>query len=386
MQTQEEERRIHTRRSFVNLPPIDEDPPPTPLGALPARAREKVPTTRHLGGLLLILGAATVWIAWRFVGTVLFASWFVVVFWGLRDKLVRKLKRTWLASLVLTIIILVALVGPVVLGLVFTAFMLVDFVQQALAALHKGSLGELFTSAFPSQSAEEGLRGALDTGLRSLPAVVGGIGAVFGVIADMAVIIFLFIVSLYFLFADGRYAKAWVEQGSPLPLHQTQRLMKAYAEIGRGMLVGVLLVVVIHGVIAMIGYLIVGVPRPIELGFLTALAGFVPGIGTGLVWVPLAIALAVTGHLGKGIGVLVVGIIMGVADNIARPYLAKLGQVPMPTLALFWSMFAGIAVIGPVGLLIGPVIFGMAQATLELYIEDKEARVRREETKAKKSG
>lgn len=364
----------------MNLPPQDEEPPQTPLEVMPARAREKVPTTRHLGGLLLVLGAATIWIAWRFVGTVLFASWFVVVFWGLRDKLVRKLKRTWLASLLLTIVILVVLVGPLVAGLIFTAFMIVDFVQQALAALHKGSLGELFSSALGTGETglEGGFRGTVETILRSLPAVVGGIGAVFGVVADIIVIIFLFIVSLYFLFADGRYAKGWIEQGSPLPLHQTRRLMKAYAEIGRGMLVGVLLVVVIHGLIAMVGYLIVGVSRPIELGFLTALAGFVPGIGTGLVWVPLAIVLAVTGHLGKGIGVVVVGIIMGIADNVARPYLAKLGQVPMPTLALFWSMFAGIAVFGAVGLLIGPVIFGMAQAALELYIEDKEERVRKD--------
>lgn len=365
----------------MSLPPPNEEPKATAIGALPAHARDDVPTTRHLGGLLLILAAGTVWIAWAFFGTVLFASWFVIVFWSWRDKLVKKLKRTRLASLLLTILIVVALVGPVVVGGIFIVFMLLDFLRVGLAALHKGSLGDALTSMLgPSATSVTeggGLRGTLETIFRSLPTVIGSIGTVFGVVADTIVRVFLFIVSLYFLFADGRFARAWVEQGSPLPLRQTQRLMKAYADIGRGMLVGVLLVVVIHGAIAMVGYLIVGVPRPIELGFLTALAGFVPGIGTGLVWVPLAIVLAVTGHLGKGIGVLITGIIMGTADNVARPYLAKLGQVPMPTLSLFWSIFAGIAVLGPVGLLIGPVIFGMAQAALELYIEDKEQRIRR---------
>lgn len=353
---------------------------PTTVGAsvLPARAREDLRQTRHLGGFLLLLGAATVWIAWAFFGTILFASWFVVVFWNWRDKLVRKLKRPKLASLILTILILVALVGPIVVGGIFIGFMVADLIRGALAAFHKGNLGDVLSTVLgegktPTEAAG-GLRGGIETLFRSFPVLVGGIGTVFGIVADTIVRVFLFIVALYYLFLDGRLACGWIEHGSPLPRYQTRRLMQAYAEIGRGMLVGVLFVVVIHGVIATVGYLIVGVPRPFELGFLTALAGFVPAIGTGLIWVPLAIVLAVTGHLGKGIGVVIVGIIMGSADNIARPYLAKLGQVPMSTLALFWSIFAGIAVIGPVGLLIGPVIFGMAQAALELYIEDKERR------------
>lgn len=360
---------------------LSEEQPRASIDVLPAQARAEVPRRAHLGWLLVILGAATIWIAWAFFGTILFASWFVVVFWKWRDWLVRKLRRNWLASLSLTILITVALVGPIVVGGVFIAFLIADLISSGLAALHKGNLGELFTGAMGAQNTKDltsggGLHGTFDTLLRSLPAVVGGLGTAFGIVADMVARVFLFVVALYFLFADGRYARGWVEHGSPLPIHQTRRLMQAYADIGRGMLVGVLLVVVIHGAIAMVGYFIVGVPRPIELGFLTALAGFVPGIGTGLVWVPLAIVLAVSGHLGKGIGVLVVGVIMGTADNVARPYLAKLGQVPMPTLALFWSIFAGIAVLGPVGLLIGPVIFGMAQAALELYIEEKERRER----------
>lgn len=348
---------------------------------LPAKPPEKVGRPYHLGALLVILGAATIWIAWAFFGTILFASWFVIVFWSWRDKLVRKVKRAWLASLLLTILILVALVGPVVVGGVFIGFLIADLVRNALSALHQGNIGEAFSSAMGQGAVpgDQGLRGTLETVFRSLPALLGGIGTVFGVIADAIVAVFLFIVALYYLFVDGRLARGWVLHGSPLPRHQTKRLLKAYAEIGRGMLVGVLLVVILHGIIAMVGYLIVGVPRPIELGFLTALAGFVPAIGTGLIWIPLAIILAATDHLGKGIGVLVVGIIMGVSDNVARPYLAKLGQVPMPTLALFWSIFAGIAVLGPVGLLIGPVIFGMAQAALEIYIENKEGKTEESE-------
>jgi predicted PurR-regulated permease PerM len=133
-------------------------------------------------------------------------------------------------------------------------------------------------------------------------------------------------------------------------------------------LVGVLLVVIIHGIVATIGYSIVGIGRAFELGALTAAAGLVPAIGTGLVWVPLAIVLLATGHVGQAIGVTVVGLIVGSADNLLRPWLSKLGNVPLPTLPLFVAFFGGITTLGPSGLLLGPLLFALAKATIEIWV------------------
>lgn len=343
--------------------------------ALPVEPHPLPPPTRHVGAFLVLVGVASFWIGWAYFGTLLFASWLVIVFWPLRERLVRKVRRPWLASLLLATLIVFALVGPVIVGGIFIGFMIADFVAAAIDAFQSGDVENALRSAFGQEAKlpdTTDLRGMAQTLFRSLPALVGGIGTAVGIVAELGVRVFLFIIALYYLFLDGKILRSWIAHTSPLLPHQTRHLMKAYADIGRGMLVGVILIVILQGAIAMIGYLVVGVPRAIELGFLTALAGFVPAIGTALVWVPLGVILIFTGHVGQGIGALVVGFVVSIVDNLARPWLAKLGQVPMPTLSLFWSIFGGITTLGPVGVIIGPAIFGMAQAAMMLYIENKE--------------
>lgn len=357
------------------------------LTVLPIRPRQSPMPSRHLGALLLLIGGAALWIGSAYLGTFLFASWIVIVFWPWRDRLVRKVRRAWLASLLLAIGLVFALIGPVIVGGIFIGLMIADFVRAGIEAFQTGDIEDALRSAFGQEATlpqTSDLRNMAQTLFRSLPALVGGIGTALGIVADTGVRVFLFIISLYYLFLDGRILRSWIAQGSPLLPHQTRRLMRAYADIGRGMLVGVLLIVILQGAVAILGYFIIGVPRAIELGFLTALAGFIPAVGTALVWAPFAIILALSGHLGQGIGVAVVGFIVSLVDNIARPWLAKLGQVPMPTLSLFWAIFGGVATLGPVGLIIGPALFGMAQAALELYIENKEWRLRRAKREAEK--
>lgn len=357
--------------------PIESDERPTHgrVDVHPVSARNVVRPTRQLGAFTLFLCVVAVWVAWSFAGTMIFASWIVIVFWGWRDRLVRRLGRPWLASLLLTIGIVVVVLAPVVVGLTFVTIAAVDLIEAGLSALRHGSPHGLLGAIFDGHAqGKVGWDEILQTSVRSLPTVVGGIGAVFGVVADTILRVFLFVIALYFLFVDGRTASAWVEHGSPLRHFQTRYLMKAYADAGRGMLIGVFLVVIMHGVVSSVGYLIIGVPRPIQFGFLTALAGFIPGIATAAVWIPLSIGLIAAHHLGKGIGVIVIGVIIGILDNVLRPYLAKLGEVPLPTLAVFLSIFAGVVALGPEGLLLGPLIYSIAKASIELYIEDKESR------------
>ena len=197
--------------------------------------------------------------------------------------------------------------------------------------------------------------------------MLAGVSKAFQVVSEAVVEMFLFVLFVYGLFANGRRTHAWIVRVTPFDPQATSALMRAYVETGRGILVGVFLIVIIHGIVSTIGYALVGVPHALELGGLTALAGVVPGLGTGLVWVPLALVLALTGHVGQAGLVLVVGVVVGSADNVLRPWLSKLGEVPLPTLPLFVAFFGGIAVFGASGLLLGPLLFAMGKRALELY-------------------
>jgi predicted PurR-regulated permease PerM len=107
------------------------------------------------------------------------------------------------------------------------------------------------------------------------------------------------------------------------------------------------------------------VPSALALGMLTLLFSVIPAIGTALVWVPVTAGLALTGRPGAAIALGIVGIaLIGTVDNLARPYLARRGQLQLPTWVVLISMFGGVELIGGWGLLLGPLAVRLAKEAL----------------------
>jgi predicted PurR-regulated permease PerM len=97
----------------------------------------------------------------------------------------------------------------------------------------------------------------------------------------------------------------------------------------------------------------------------------VPGVGSALIWVPLAIAYALTGKL--FVGVILASscfLLLAVAiDNLVRPLLIGRHMTLHPLLVLL-GILGGVASLGPSGLLVGPLLLSLAVAVLEIYRKD----------------
>jgi predicted PurR-regulated permease PerM len=126
-----------------------------------------------------------------------------------------------------------------------------------------------------------------------------------------------------------------------------------------------------------VGYIVIGVPQALVLGLLTTLAALIPSIGTGLVWVPVTVALFLSGRNGAGIALLVVGCVVSVADNIIRPWLSRYGHLQLPTFVVLVSMLGGIGVFGPWGVLLGPLLVRLAVEALAIWQDEQGAAPRR---------
>src|SRR6185369_5049926 len=94
------------------------------------------------------------------------------------------------------------------------------------------------------------------------------------------------------------------------PLHPRAALAE-FESVGKQVFLGTLLTGLAQGVLAGIGYAIVGLPEPALLGALTAIASLVPAVGTLLVWIPAGIALVLNGHPVAGVFVFVWGALLG---------------------------------------------------------------------------
>lgn len=162
--------------------------------------------------------------------------------------------------------------------------------------------------------------------------------------------------AFYFLLLDGHVVVRWLADVSPLRRAQTHDLIEEFRKVAVATLFGTVAAAVFQGVAAGAGYAIFGVPHAVFFGLITALASFVPVVGTLVIWVPAVLLLAFTGHLAAGLGltawclVAVVG-----AEHVGRPLLLG-GSAEMHTGLVFLALLGGIEMFGLIGVLAGPLV------------------------------
>jgi len=134
----------------------------------------------------------------------------------------------------------------------------------------------------------------------------------------------------------------------------------------RAVVFGLLGTAVAQGAIAAIGFAIFGVPSPVLLGILTALASFVP-FGPTLVWVVAVIGLAIAGQTGAAVGMTVWGLLLvSTVDNVLRPLLIS-GPTEIPFLLVLFGVLGGLSTLGLLGIFVGPVVLSVAFALLSEF-------------------
>jgi predicted PurR-regulated permease PerM len=161
---------------------------------------------------------------------------------------------------------------------------------------------------------------------------------------------------------------------SPLRPEYTRALLDEFRRVGRMTLSGTVLTGLAQGVLAGIGFWITGVPQAVFFGAATALASLVPAVGTLLVWVPAGLYLFASGHPAMAFIELAWGalIVVGFSDYVIRPRLV--GDEAMPVVLTFIALFGGLETLGLAGLIVGPVIMGLAVAVLRLYAREEKIR------------
>ena len=82
--------------------------------------------------------------------------------------------------------------------------------------------------------------------------------------------------------------------------------------------------------------------------------------------------LFATGHPGGGIVMGVAGVLIGLSDNIVRPW-AQGSQDNMHPLVALLAIFGGLEVLGFSGVFIGPVVAACALWCLDFYGRSKQA-------------
>jgi predicted PurR-regulated permease PerM len=160
---------------------------------------------------------------------------------------------------------------------------------------------------------------------------------------------------------------------SPLDPAHTRAVLDEFKRAGRTTLIGTVVTGLAQGVFAGLGFWFSGVPQPAFFGAATAVASLLPGVGTMLVWVPVGLFLAATGHGGPAARELIwcALTVVGVSDYIIKPMLV--GEEDTPAILVYIALFGGVEVLGLAGLIMGPMLMALAIATLRLYAREQAA-------------
>jgi len=184
-------------------------------------------------------------------------------------------------------------------------------------------------------------------------------------VADAVIAFF----TLFFFFREGREAKERVAVVLPLSRVQVERLFTGISNSIVANVYGVLAVGASQGILAGLGFWVLGLPSPVLWGMVTALFSLVPIIGSAAVWGPAAIVLAVGGHWVKALILLGWGAgVVSQADNVVRPYVIS-ERANLNTLAVFFALLGGVKAFGLIGLFVGPVALSFTLVVLEMLRE-----------------
>jgi len=140
-----------------------------------------------------------------------------------------------------------------------------------------------------------------------------------------------------------------------------------------GIIYGQIFVRMIQALVAILGFLIIGINGAIIAGILIFFAAFLPVIGTGIIWLPLAFISLLKHDYFISIMIIIIGIFISSIDNFLLPYIISEKTKIGPVLTLI-SILGGIELFGLYGIILGPFFIGI----LFILIEDQFEKIKAE--------
>jgi len=294
---------------------------------------------------------------------------FAVLFYRMHAALAPRTGRNG-AALITTLVVAIVIVAPAA-GLISA---LAQEAPQAIDSLKQASqnaprqIEEIWDAVrarspfpMPEDPTDVMIAGAQRVLAYLAPRAGSFVAAFFAMLGTLAAMLF----ALFFLLRDGAAIARELRDRLPFPEHESERLMTdtrdlVVASVGAG-----LLVAAAQGVIGGAAFGLLRIGAPVFWGVVMAFSSLLPVVGAALVWAPAGIWLLLSGEIGRGVVMLLVGTFgISMVDNVLRPLLLS-GRTSVSGFVVFFGLLGGAAAFGFIGLLIGPIILVTTARLLE---------------------
>jgi len=347
-----------------------------------------------LAFFVLLLGYLSYLVLKPFFVPIAWAIVLSVLFYPLYAFILKYVRLTSIAAIIVLCIILVIIIGPIS----YISFLLVmemrgivEFAETIRIETIKdltqhptidGVVKRL--TAIMDITEEELNKSIMDkAGRISRDIVEWGTKRIGDIIIGLLHFIFM-VLTIFFLLKDGPGFLKKFRDYLPFSEEQKNRLDKLVQDIVISTMYGGVIIAITQGTLGGIVFAILGIPSPVIWGAAMAILAFIPFVGPFIIWAPAAAYLIITGEVFKGITLALLGFfVISAIDNFLRPYIIG-NRTKMSFIMLFFSVIGGIQIFGLLGLVLGPLVLALFISVIEVFrsVEDS-ANIRAAEQKRK---
>lgn len=172
---------------------------------------------------------------------------------------------------------------------------------------------------------------------------------------------------LYYMFTNRKELRESLKEYIPMDSENLKEIGKEVQVMVRSNALGIPLVAIAQGIVALIGFLIFGIEDPFFWFVIVTIGSMIPFVGTLIGILPVFILTLTSGDSFSAWGILIYGfVVVGSTDNIIRLYvLKKLDDVhPLVTLI---GVIVGVPLFGFIGLIFGPLMISLFMVIIKIY-------------------
>ncbi|MDQ0476022.1 AI-2E family transporter [Chryseobacterium sp. MDT2-18] len=273
--------------------------------------------------------------------------------------------KPWVASMVIILGTLVVLILPIY----FIGGLLIEKLGNASVYMEKFNIfidkihDFIYAKTHVDILSNENLTKLKDNVAKFSTAALSGTFNTLTVVASMYFI-------LYFMLEKPLLFEKLLKSSAPLKRANVNLLGEKIQKMVMANAIGIPVVSIGQGLIALIGYLIFGAPSAILLFALTCVASMLPIVGAAIVYIPVCIFMIAEGNVGPGLGLAVFClVIVGLTDNLLRFTLLKKLENIHPLNTVF-GIIMGINLFGFMGLIFGPILISITILLIQVYRDE----------------
>lgn len=191
-------------------------------------------------------------------------------------------------------------------------------------------------------------------------------GGTFNVFIAIGIMYFM----LYYMLTNRRTFRESLLEYIPLSEKNLKLIGKDSVDLVKSNAIGIPLVAILQGVVALIGFLVLGVEDPFFWFSIVTVGSMIPFVGTALGIIPVCIILYAAGDVWQAAALAFYGVIVvGSTDNLFRLVIQKRLADVHPLVTII-GVIVGVPLFGFIGLIFGPIIISIFLLIVKIYKQE----------------